>query len=46
MRVRIWKADTEEEKQTSPQFEPLSKYPGMGRVRKTLMFFAGKGKFK
>lgn len=46
VRVRIYKAGPEEPKVSSPQFSALPKYPGMGRLRKKLMFFAGKGKFK
>jgi len=46
VRVRIYKADPAEPERTEPQFAPLAKYPGMGKVRQKLMFFAGKGKFK
>ncbi|MEA3291512.1 MAG: molybdopterin oxidoreductase family protein [Pseudomonadota bacterium] len=45
VRVRVYKADPGEPARTSPQFEPLKKYPGMSRApRKWLRFFAGRGR--
>jgi anaerobic selenocysteine-containing dehydrogenase len=46
VRVRIYPVGADEPKQTSPQFAPMRRYPGMGVARRALAFFAGKGEFK
>jgi anaerobic selenocysteine-containing dehydrogenase len=42
VRVRIYKADAAEPKVTSPQFEPLSAYPGQPERKSVWNFFAGR----
>ena len=42
VRVRVRKADENEEQVTYPQFEPMPSYPGTDKPRKWLSFFAGK----
>jgi anaerobic selenocysteine-containing dehydrogenase len=46
VRVRIYPAGAEEPKQTSPQFAPMRRYPGMSIARRAMAFLAGKGEFK
>jgi anaerobic selenocysteine-containing dehydrogenase len=46
VRVRIYRAADDEPAQTSPQFAPLRRYPGMSVARRALAFLAGKGEFK
>jgi hypothetical protein len=41
VRVRIYKVEEDEPKQTSPQFEPMQKYPGMSVHPKILAYFGG-----
>jgi len=41
VRVRIYKAEEGEPEQTSPQFEPMKKYPGMKEHPKWLAYFGG-----
>ena len=44
VRVKIYKADPTEEKESYPQFSPAATYPGMKKQRpKWLTYFAGKG---
>lgn len=42
VRVRVYKADPDEEKVTSPQFEPLQPAPGTGVRKPWLAYFAGR----
>ncbi|MDH5572747.1 MAG: molybdopterin oxidoreductase family protein [Gammaproteobacteria bacterium] len=42
VRVRVYKADEDEEKITSPQFAPMPASPGTGIRRKWQAFFAGR----
>ncbi len=47
VRVKIYKAAAGEPKETSPQFAPMPRYPGMNKApRKWLTFKAGEGRFK
>jgi len=39
VRVRIYKAEEGEPEQTSPQFEPLQRYPGMNEPPRWLAYF-------
>ena len=41
VRVRIYKAEEGEPQQTSPQFEPMKKYPGMKEHPSWLAYFGG-----
>jgi len=41
VRVRIYKAAEGEPEQTSPQFTPMKKYPGMKDAPKWLAYFGG-----
>jgi anaerobic selenocysteine-containing dehydrogenase len=41
VRVRIYKAEEGEPEQTSPQFEPMKKYPGMKEHPSWLAYFGG-----
>jgi len=41
VRVRIYKAEEGEPEQTSPQFEPMKKYPGMKEHPSLLAYFGG-----
>ena len=40
--VRVYKAGDDEEKISSPQFEPLKQVPGQGKRKPWLAYFAGK----
>ena len=42
VRVRIYPATAEEPEQTSPQFEPMKKYPGMKDAPNWIAFFGGR----
>jgi anaerobic selenocysteine-containing dehydrogenase len=42
VRVRIYKAEEGEPEQSSPQFEPMKKYPGMKEHPSWLTYFGGK----
>ncbi len=42
VRVRVYKADDNEPKETFPQFDEMPPLPGTGMRRKVLEFFAGK----
>ncbi|MFV2059049.1 MAG: molybdopterin oxidoreductase family protein [Gammaproteobacteria bacterium] len=42
VRVRVYKADDDEEKITYPQFDAMPKLPGTDKPRKWLGYFAGK----
>jgi len=44
VRVRIYKAEEGEPEQTSPQFEPMKRYPNMGKPPKWFAYFGGKKK--
>ncbi len=44
VRVKVYKADENEEKVTWPQFDTMNPVPGQPKRRKVLSFFAGKGK--
>jgi anaerobic selenocysteine-containing dehydrogenase len=47
VRVRIYKADEDEAKQTWPQFEPMPPIPGTSNIKRIwLAFRAGRGEFK
>ncbi len=47
VRVKIYKADAGEAKETSPQFKTMETYPGMTKpAGKWLSFKAGEGRFK
>ncbi len=46
VRVRIYKAAEGEPEETSPQYKPMPKYPGMGVAKAIQAFFAGKGEWK
>jgi anaerobic selenocysteine-containing dehydrogenase len=47
VRVRIYKADEEEPKQTWPQFESMTPAPGTSAIKRIwLAYFAGQGEFK
>ena len=42
VRVKVYKADENEEKVTYPQFDAVPSYPGTDKRRKWLSYFAGK----
>jgi len=42
VRVRIYKAEEGEPEQTSPQFEPMKRYPSMNEPPKWFAYFGGK----
>jgi hypothetical protein len=42
--VRIYKAEEGEPEQTSPQFEPMKKYPGMNERPNWLSYLGGSPK--
>jgi sulfite dehydrogenase (quinone) subunit SoeA len=44
VRVRIYKAEAGEPEQTSPQFDPLSPYPGQPERKSVWNFFAGRNR--
>ena len=44
VRVRIYPVGADEPQQTSPQFEPMKKYPGMKEAPGWLAYFGGKNK--
>ena len=46
VRVRVYKAGDDEARETSPQYPPLPRFPGMGVARAVQAFFAGKGEWK
>ncbi len=47
VRVKIYKAGANEPKETSPQFTPIPRYPGMNKApKKWLTYKAGEGRFK
>ncbi len=46
VRVKVYKAADDEPQETSPQYKPMPKFPGMGVAKTIQAFFAGKGEWK